>query len=154
MRLLKNPALAAGLVLFIGAQLVPVETRNPVADPSQTVYAFDPMRENVRAMFARSCTQCHSDETRWPWYSHVAPFSWIVAHDVNAGRRELNFSEWGKYRQEKREEKLTAICEQVTNGDMPESKYAFVHRNSRLSAPEREAICNWTESARGEVRPK
>src|SRR5262249_12541373 len=113
MCLLKNRALAAGLVLFIGAQFVPVETRKPLVNPSQTVYAFHPMRENVRAMVARSCSQCHSDETRWPWYSHVAPFSWIVAHDVNAGRRELNFSEWGKYQQEKREEKLTAICEQV-----------------------------------------
>jgi Haem-binding domain len=153
-RFSKKHVLVAGVVLLAGMQFVPVQRNNPSARPSQAIFAFHPMPESVRVAFERSCTQCHSNETRWPWYSHVAPFSWIVAHDVHEGRKEMNFSSWGMYSQEKREEKLTAICEQVTNGDMPESKYAFVHRNSRLSDEERDAICNWTESARGEVPPK
>jgi hypothetical protein len=63
----------------------------------------------------------------------VAPFSWIVARDVHQGRKHLNFSEWGTYSPEKREEKLGAICDQVVNGDMPDGKYLLIHRTAQLT---------------------
>lgn len=135
-------------VVFIAIQLVPVDTRNPAVNPPQTIYATTPVPPDVRSVFDGSCKDCHSSETRWPWYAHVAPASWIVAHDVHEGRKEMNFSEWGTYSAKKREDKLEEICEQIVNGDMPESKYAFIHRKSKPTEEQRNAVCNWTEDAR------
>jgi hypothetical protein len=136
------------ILLFVVIQFVPVDKQNPPLNPSQTIYATQTVPPEVRNVFESSCNDCHSDETRWPWYAHIAPASWIVAHDVHEGRKEMNFSEWGKYSTEKEEDKLEEICEQVVNGDMPESKYAFVHRKSKPTEAQRNAVCKWTEDAR------
>ena len=146
-RRLKQIGIAV-VVLFVAIQFVPANNHNPSVNPSQTIYAIIPVPSDVRSVFDGSCKDCHSNETRWPWYAHVAPASWILAHDVHEGRKEMNFSEWGAYSPEKREDKLEEICEQVVNGDMPESKYAFIHRKSKPAERERDAVCKWTEDVR------
>jgi len=138
----------AVIVLLIAIQLIPVKRTNPAVDPAMTVYAAGAMPATVRDVFENSCSNCHSNETSWPWYSHVAPLSWVVVHDVNRGRHELNFSEWGTYPADKRELKLGEICDQVTNGDMPDHKYVLLHRKAALSKDQRDAICAWVENAR------
>jgi Haem-binding domain len=132
------------VALAVGAQLVPVARDNPPGPPSSLPYAGAPA--NVRAVFDGSCKNCHSNQTVWPWYSQVAPFSWIVTRDVHQGRKHLNFSEWGTYTPAKREEKLEAICDQVVNGDMPDGKYLLIHRSAQLTQEERQAVCGWVES--------
>jgi Haem-binding domain len=134
------------VALALGAQLVPVARDNPPAPAPALAYASAPV--TVRKVFDDSCKNCHSDQTAWPWYSYVAPFSWIVAHDVHRGRRQLNFSQWSSYSPTKREEKLEAICEQLVNGDMPDGKYLLIHRKARLTQEEQEAVCTWVESMR------
>jgi Haem-binding domain len=148
MRLRGKQIAVAIVVLFVALQLVPVDRRNPSVDPAQTIYAITPVPPGVRSVFDGSCNDCHSNETRWPWYAHVSPASWIVAHDVHKGRREMNFSEWGTYSPKKREDKLEEICEQVENGDMPEGKYAFLRPKSKPTEAQRDAVCKWTEDAR------
>src|SRR5271170_7385036 len=106
----------AVMVLLVAGQLVPVDRRNPGIDPSRTIYATEKVPAPVQAVLARSCQNCHSNQTSWPWYSYVAPVSWMVADDVHSARRKMNFSEWAGYPAKKREEKLEDICEQVTNG--------------------------------------
>ena len=138
----------AALVLLVAVQLIPVGARNPAVVPAQSIYATQPVPEAVRSVFENSCNDCHSNQTRWPWYGHVAPVSWMIAHDVHEGRRHFNLSEWGSYTDKKKEEKLESICEQVTNGDMPDGKYAFFHRKVRLTPDQRDAVCAWVESAR------
>jgi len=136
------------LLLLVGAQLVPVDTRNPPTPPANSIYAAESVPPNVRAIFDSSCNNCHSNETRWPWYSHVAPFSWIVAHDVHRGRRLMNFSEWAGYGEKKRDQKLEDICDQLMNGDMPDGKYLLIHRSARLSQEQKESVCRWTQAPR------
>jgi hypothetical protein len=136
------------LALLFAAQFIPIGARNPASLPAQSIYAIQPVPEVVRLVFESSCNDCHSNQTRWPWYSHVAPVSWMIAHDVHQGRRHFNLSEWGRYTGRQKEEKLESICDQVTNGDMPDSKYAFVHRKVRLTQGQRDAVCAWVESAR------
>jgi len=139
------------VVLFVvlaGIQLIPVDRRNPAADPSHAIYATEPMPAEVKAVFERSCNDCHSSQTRWPWYSRVAPVSWIVAHDVHEARKQMNFSEWSTYPQKRRDQKLEAICEQLMNGDMPDGKYALIHRSARPTQQQREAVCTWVDSMR------
>src|SRR5271166_3980542 len=110
LRWLKRVGIAIALLLGV-AQLVPVERSNPVVNPSTTIEAKEKLPPAVQAVFHASCVNCHSNQTRWPWYSYVAPISWVIAHDVRAGRRHMNFSEWGSYSREKREQKLEDICE-------------------------------------------
>ena len=138
----------AATVGLLASQLVPVNRSNPTVDPSKALDAVQSVPAAVQIVFDRSCKNCHSDETKWPWYSYVAPLSWVVAHDVHEGRRAMNFSQWGNYTANKKEDRLEEICEQVTNGDMPDRKYVFVRRNARVTAEERAAICQWVDDAR------
>ena len=78
------------VALALGVQFVPVDRSNPPAGRRLNV---DP---ELQAVFRRSCFDCHSNETRWPWYAHVAPISWLIARDVHKARRRLNFSHWSE----------------------------------------------------------
>jgi len=140
----KRVGLAAG-ALLLGIQFIPVNRRNPPVDPSKTIYASQAVPANVRAVLERSCQDCHSNQTVWPWYSYVAPVSWVVAHDVHQARGKMNFSEWATYAEKKKADRRESICDEVMNDDMPDGKYAFVHRRARLTQDEREAICEWTQ---------
>jgi len=143
----KKVAMAAA-AMFLGLQAIPVDRSNPPVNSSRTIFASEALPAKVEIVLRRSCQDCHSNQTRWPWYSYVAPMSWIVAHDVHAARRQMNFSEWAGYSDKKREERLDGICEQVVNGDMPEGKYALVRRRARVNEDERAAICQWVERSR------
>ena len=147
MKWLKRAGVAIAAVLVI-AQLMPVDRRNPPSNVSMAIEVSEKLPPEVAGVLRGSCANCHSNRTEWPWYSYVAPVSWVVAHDVKQGRRKLNLSEWGGYPAEKREQKLEEICEQVTNGDMPDPKYLWLHRSARPTAAQRETVCQWTESAR------
>ena len=142
---LGSKVVIAAAVVFAGLQAIPVDRSNPAVDQSRTIFATEALPAKVETVLRRSCADCHSNQTRWPWYSYVAPTSWIVAHDVHAARRQMNFSEWAGYSERKREERLNGICEQVVNGDMPEGKYALIHRRARVTEDERAAICQWVE---------
>jgi heme-binding protein len=143
----KRIAVATGFVL-LASQLIPVDRSNPIVDPSRTIYAALTVPAGVKAVFERSCKNCHSNETAWPWYSYVAPASWVVVHDVHQARKTMNLSEWGTYSAQRKEDKLEEICEQVTKGDMPDRKYAIFHREARVTPQERDAVCQWSEDSR------
>ena len=138
----------ATLFLLLAIQFIPVNRSNASVDPSRTIYASLPVPAYVKAVFERSCKNCHSSETAWPWYSYVAPVSWVVARDVHEGRRKMNLPEWDSYSAQRKEDRLEEICEQVTNGEMPDRKYAIFHAEARPTSQERAAICQWTEDSR------
>ncbi len=139
--------LGAALILAL-MQLYPVDRRNPPVQSANMIYSVEVVPGNVRAIFDSSCKNCHSNETQWPWYSHIAPFSWVVAHDVHRGRSLMNFSEWATYSQKKRDQKLEDICDQLLNGEMPDGKYLLIHRQVQPSEEQKEAVCNWTQAPR------
>jgi hypothetical protein len=139
--------LATGFLL-LAIQFIPVNRSNPSVDPSRTIYSALPVPADVKGVFERSCKDCHSNQTAWPWYSYVAPVSWIVASDVHGARRKMNLSEWGSYSTQRKEDKLEEICEQVTKSEMPDRKYVIFHRSARVTPQEREAICQWTDDSR------
>lgn len=93
---------------------------------------------DTRNLAKRACFDCHSNETVWPWYARVAPFSWLVYRDVEEGRRELNFSEWqGGSR---KGEKPAEIREQIDKGEMPPALYRMIHAEARLSEAEKRQL--------------
>lgn len=134
--------LAAALLLI---QLVPVERDNPPVE--ETVEA----PAEVMTVLRRSCFDCHSHETVWPWYSYVAPVSWLVADDVHHGREHLNFSAWNRYDAEERADLFEEIAEEVERGNMPLPLYLRAHPEARLSAAEVALIVEWAGGAAGEA---
>ncbi|WP_457595486.1 heme-binding domain-containing protein [Hydrogenimonas sp.] len=126
----------AGLLLI---QLIPYERSNPESDPGMEIEA----PPEVMAIFKRSCYDCHSNETKWPWYSAIAPVKWFVARDVKVGRQWLNFSEWKNY-DEKRQAKLKEMIFVAVGLAMPLGTYVKAHPEAALTREDRERIRAWT----------
>jgi Haem-binding domain len=137
--LIAGGLVAIAVVLFGLIQLVPtgVSYTNPpvVSEPN-----WD--SPQTRALAQRACFDCHSNETTWPWYSRVAPVSWLVAHDVVAGRARLNFSTWGQPSQGGRGERIDTqrLVRVVQNGSMPPSIYLPPHPEASLTAAEQQQL--------------
>ena len=127
----------AVVVIVIGIQVIPVDRSNPPV--TKEINA----PENALFILKTSCYDCHSNETTWPWYSYVAPVSFLIADDVNEGRRHINFSEWDKYDEKKKEKKLDHVIEMVEEGDMPLSNYLLLHSEAKLDAKKIKALKDW-----------
>jgi hypothetical protein len=106
----------------------------------------------IRAIFRRSCMDCHSSQTAWPWYSYVAPLSWLVERDVRRGRDHMNLSEWQQYTSQQRQKLLADVASAVINGEMPLRQYTFVHRQARLTGAERDLVYQWARRERRRLR--
>ena len=124
--------LFCGVALFLLIQLVPYG-RNHQNPPVIQEPAWPDAGTRVIAQCA--CFDCHSNETIWAWYSNIAPISWLVQRDVEKGRSQLNFSEWGRAEQE-----IDEIGEVIQEGEMPPFQYTLIHPGVRLSADERETL--------------
>lgn len=130
--------------LFVVAQFIRPAKTNPASDPSVALQAHLQVDPKVAAILDRSCADCHSNKTRWPWYSNVAPVSWFVIDHVNHGRSHLNFSEWGRYDKSEQRDLLGQTCILAKGGDMPLSSYTPMHPGSKLSGEDIAALCQWT----------
>jgi hypothetical protein len=140
--------LIAAFALFVIAQVYRPARTNPAADSALAIESHVQVDPKVSAIFARSCNDCHSNKTLWPWYTEVAPVSWFVIDHVNEGRKELNLSEWGNYDKRRQLGKLRQICREVTNGAMPLSSYTPMHAGSTLSADDVKTLCDWSNAQR------
>lgn len=145
-KLLRYVVLPLAALLLIGQFIRPART-NPPVDPKRTVDAYTSVPPEVRAIFQRSCFDCHSNQTRWPWYSNVAPASWLVVSDVNEARGLMNFSEWDKRAGRRSGPEFGQICERLQERDMPLFYYLWLHPRARPSSTDVEAICSWTDAA-------
>lgn len=135
------------VVLVLGIQLHRPERANPPGDPARAIEAGVEVPPGVRALLDRACADCHSNRTAWPWYSQVAPVSWLVANHVRDGREHLNLSDWpGRHKPEKL---LDEICEEVEKDAMPLASYRALHPGAKLSPADKQAICAWTRAAAG-----
>ena len=140
--------LAAGFVII---QFYRLPKTNPAIDPSQTIESHLNVSPATAAILDRSCNDCHSNKTRWPWYTNVAPVSWFVIGHVNDGRQDLNFSNWGSYDKNKQSRRLREMCEMVQDGVMPLSSYTPLHPGSKLSDEDKKALCEWANSERARI---
>jgi len=138
--------------LFLPAQLIGPAKTNPVRDQGLSLESQLHVDPNVASILDRSCNDCHSNKTRWPWYSSVAPVSWWVIGHVNDGRRDLNFSEWGNYDKRRQSRRLDQMCELAKSGAMPLESYTPMHSGSKLSGDDLRAFCVWTNSEANQLR--
>lgn len=128
------------LAVFAAAQLVRPERTNPATDASRTIQAQMGAASRLSVVLDRACRDCHSNATVWPWYSRVAPVSWLMAYGVKKGRDVLNFSEWASYSPEQQRILLAMSCRDATEDKMP-GVYANLRPETRLSAHDVETIC-------------
>jgi len=137
------------VVVLLAVQVFRPSRTNPTTDPKHDISAALSVPPDVVAILDRSCNDCHSNRTVWPWYSNVAPVPWLVVVDVNHGRNALNFSEWGMRNPEKNKEILGEICKEVTEREMPGLMYPLMHTAAKLTDVDIQTICRWTQAAQG-----
>jgi len=125
------------LVLFVLIQFVPAERSNPPVTEDVDAPA------EVKAVLRRACYDCHSHETRYPWYTRIAPVKFLIAHDVEEGREHLNFSTWDAYSEEDRDHAREEVWEEVEEGEMPLWFYVPLHSEAKLTDADLAVLRAW-----------
>ena len=143
-------ALVAGFELL---QFTNPPRTNPTVAPGHDLMATNPPPPPIAVLLHSACYDCHSDETKWPWYSHIAPVSRLVANDVTRGRERLNFSDWPQALPERAAKRLERISEEVDDRDMPPAKYTLLHPEARLTAGQREQLMHWADQEAARLKP-
>ena len=146
-RFLKVLALSVA-ILFASVQFVRPNRTNPPVDQAQAIESHLSVTPEVAAIFERACKDCHSNQTDWPWYSHITPVSWFLADHVEHGRKELNFSVWSSYDRDQADTLLNDICREAKQGTMPLSSYTLLHRSAKLSPRDVQTLCAWSKVER------
>jgi len=142
------------LLGFIAAQLANPPHENPPVIPGHDMLASHaPPPPAVAAMLKNACYDCHSFETKWPWYSYVAPVSWFVVRDINAARASMNFSDWPQDDAARARKRWGHIADEVESGEMPLANYARMHGLARLDARQRAELVQWAQE-QASVVPK
>jgi hypothetical protein len=138
------------VVLFALLQFTnPARTNPPVVHDLMATNAPPPP---VAALLHAACYDCHSHETTWPWYSRVAPMSWLIADDVNEGRQNLNLSDWPVADPVRAAKKLENMSDNIGNSDMPPKKYTAIHANARLTDAQRKELTDWLDAESERLR--
>lgn len=135
-------AIAVASVVVVAIQFVPIDRTNP---PVQTEIPASPA---VLSVLRRGCYDCHSNETSWPWYSRVAPVSWLLAYDVREGRAAVNYSNWNALDPKQQFDAIGESWEEVQHREMPPWYYLLLHWNAHLSAEDRAVLREWSVSSR------
>ena len=139
---LKKAGIVAA-VLFVAIQFLGPSPTNPPVEAGRALTTSE--------VFNRSCADCHSSTTRWPWYSHVAPASWLVVGHVDHARSHMNVSDWHSYTADEADHMLASMCRLSKNGKMPLPSYLWLHHDARLSTSDITALCEWAETQRREL---
>ncbi len=131
---------------FIVIQFFRIDKTNPPIAEGNNIEAALAVPADVSMILSRSCADCHSNNTVYPWYSNIQPAAWFLKDHIDEGRRELNLSEFNTYTAKKQKRKLEEICEMVGSTQMPLPSYLWLHRDAALSDSERKAICDWSKA--------
>ena len=128
------------VVVFAAGQLIRPERTNPTTDVSRTIQAHGGTTSELAVVLDRSCRDCHSNDTVWPWYTQISPVSWLMARGVAEGRKAVNFSEWASYPPDVQRTPLSVSCQKATSGKMP-GPYTLVRPETKLSPQDIVTIC-------------
>lgn len=131
---------------FVGIQFMRPNRTNPTIIQTETLEASTEIPADIQKILKRSCKDCHSNETIYPWYSNIVPISWQVVDHIRVGREELNFSKWNTYSKERKERKLGQICEEIESGEMPHNQYLWLHWEAVLTDANKKVLCDWTKT--------
>lgn len=140
------------LVAFILIQFFPIDKNNPAPTPQMDFLTIKKTPETTAALIRNSCYDCHSNETKYPWYTNVQPFAWFLKSHIDDGRKELNFSTFATYEPKRQAHKLSEAAEQVQKGDMPLDSYVLIHSEAKLSAPQQQELMQYFKRVENDIR--
>ncbi len=141
------------LVIFVVAQAFrPAKNNSGVKTKDISVSYVVP--EDVKAILAKACNDCHSNNTRYPWYAEIQPAAWWLSDHIKDGKRKMNFNEFDGYRIARQYKKLEECIEQVKEGEMPLSSYTVIHKDAILTDAEKQTLFNWCEVIRDSIKAR
>nr|WP_299338830.1 heme-binding domain-containing protein [Allomuricauda sp.] len=147
MKIAKKIAIAL-LVILVGMQFYRPE-KNTASEDYVAVFEKETQpTEEIRQILETACYDCHTANTRYPWYNNIAPVSYWIDHHIEEGKEHLDFSEWENYSAKKKDHKLEEFIEYVENGEMPLKEYTWTHTDARLSEEQKKALIDWAQKAR------
>jgi hypothetical protein len=146
--------IASVILIFIVIQFFQPEKNDNRENLQQDIVFTMELPTQVKKKIVDACYDCHSNHTIYPFYSKIAPVSWILAGHIREGKEHLNFSEWSAYDKKEQIKLLTAICEEITAGEMPLKGYVFMHSRAVINERQMEEICKWTEAAAEDIMSK
>ena len=141
-------------VAFVVSQFFRPDFTNPPENSGDTLEASTQVPPGVEAIITRSCIDCHSYRTSYPWYSQIAPSSWLLSDHIHEGRQEMNLSVWNTYDTRKKVRKLDEMCQQVEDGEMPLPSYLWIHWDAALKPGEAQLLCDWANSEKEKLPPE
>lgn len=144
------------ILLSLLVILILIQFIRPAENHSSTLSADDITRhyavpEPVLQILERSCYDCHSNNTVYPWYNRIQPMAWYLQYHVNKGKWDLNFSEFGSYPAKKQAKKLKEISEQIKDEGMPLDSYLWIHGDARLNEEEKKLMIGWADSLQAKI---
>ena len=139
------------IAFFFLIQFVPSDLPENKDDISNDITLTERAPDEVKMILSKACYDCHSNQTNYPWYSYVAPVSWLIAKDTRLGREELNFSEWKELSKRKKIKMLNDMAEEIEKRKMPLKIYTIMHQDAVLSEEEIRTITDWTSSVSDKI---
>lgn len=131
------------VAVVLAIQVIPVERNVSTVPPGQSFERTEKVPANVAAILKVSCYDCHSNNTRYPWYSELQPGTWFMARHIKKGKEELNFDEFNNYSKRRKKAKIKSIISQIEKDEMPLKSYRMMHGNARLSADEKKELLDF-----------
>lgn len=134
------------LFALVVIQFIRPEKNQSAEKTANDIVAMYPPDTETAALLDKSCNDCHTNNTKYPWYSNIQPVAWWLADHVKEGKQHLNFSEFGTYRLRKQYHKMEEVIEQVKEGEMPLNSYTWTHGDARLTTEQKAQITGWAQS--------
>ncbi|WP_027387848.1 heme-binding domain-containing protein [Chryseobacterium gregarium] len=142
------------LVAFVMIQFFPIDTTNPAPTPGMDFLKIKNTPAQTAGIINTSCYDCHSNETRYPWYSHVAPASWFLKNHIDEGRKNLNFSTFAMYEPKIQAHKLQECIEMVEKKEMPMESYFIGHQDAKVTDEQRKVLIRYFQREKKETERK
>ena len=144
------------ILLTLLAILVIIQFIRPSRNVSDTVSANDITKvytvpADVQEVMKVSCNDCHSNNTKYPWYTNIQPVGWWLQHHVNEGKEHLDFSSFASYTPKKQHHKLEEVVEMINDGEMPLNSYLWIHKDAKLSDAQKNSLVNWAKQLREQI---
>jgi hypothetical protein len=152
-------SLAKKILLTVGIVLIIIQFIHPAHNTSVQILATDisktvSISDSVKALIKITCYDCHSNNTKYPWYANIQPTGWLMAKHIKEGKEELNFSVFGNYPTRRQISKLNEIANSIKDDIMPLSSYKLMHKNAQLNANEKMLVINWAQQSIDSISAK
>jgi hypothetical protein len=147
------------ILLLLVIALVVIQFFHPAKNKAEgeqpnNISKITAVPDNVKNILDRACMDCHSNNTRYPWYNNIQPLAWWLSHHISEGKDEINFDEFTTYNLRRQYHKLDEVIKQVKEGEMPIESYTWTHKDASLTEAEKTSLIQWAEGIRNDMKTK